>query len=94
VIVRLDTAELVDAGQDVGCCVAHAVGGRHLVRSSDHGALGAGAVVARDVEHEGIVEHAERLQLVQKQAGVVVGMLRERGIDFHQGCRGTLLVLG
>ena len=47
-------------------------------------AFGAGAVVAENVDHDGVVANAETIQFVHHPAGLHVDMLDEAGEDFHQ----------
>ena len=52
-----------------------------------------GAVVAPDVEDEGVVELPLPLDLIDHPAGIVVGMFGEAGEDLHQPALERLLVL-
>ena len=56
---------------------------RHLVEGAREGALHAGAVVAPDPDHEGVVELAHLLDRVEDAADVPVGVLRVAGVGLH-----------
>ena len=83
----LDHGELLLGGQ--GNAVLH----RQLVEGAGEGALHGGAVVAPDVEDQGVVELAHPLELIQHPAHVVIGVLLVAGIDLHlPGIQGPFLV--
>ena len=67
---------------------------QHLVVGAVEGALRGGAVVADDVEHQSVLEHAEALQAVDQSAHVVVGVLQKAGIDLHLAAQDRFEVLG
>ena len=56
---------------------------RQLVERAGQRALHAGAVVSPDPEDQGVVELAQLLDRVDDPADVVVGVLREPGVDLH-----------
>ena len=56
---------------------------RALVERAGRRALEAGAVVAPDPDHDGVVELAHLLDRVEQPADVVVGVLRVAGVDLH-----------
>ena len=69
---------------EVGVFVEHAV----------HAALGAGAIVAGDVEDEGVVELADLADGIDQAADVVVGVIDEGGECFDLAEEEALLVGG
>ena len=73
--------------------LGHGVEVGHLVVEPDHAALGAGAVVAGDVEDERVVELAHVLDRLDDPARFVVGHLEEGGEDLGLA-REELLLLG
>src|SRR5262249_4149410 len=92
VVVRRRAAELVVVLQDVGDRLVHAVEVRHLVVQAYHAALGAGAVVADDVEDERVVELAEILDGPDQPTDLGVGVLAVAGEHFHLAGEELLLV--
>ena len=83
--VRALAAELVELGHhelgrfDLG----HAVEVGHLVERALEGAFRGGAVVADDEVDQRVVELAHVLERIDHPAHVMVGVLHERGVDFH-----------
>ena len=75
--VVLDQGELLSGGE------RDAVLHRELVERASEGAFHAGAVVAPDVEDQGVVEFAHLLDRVEQAADVPVGVLLEAGVDLH-----------
>ena len=82
-------APLVHATEAFGQLELHLVGQRdavlhrHLVERTRDGAFHAGAVVAPDPDDHRVVELAELLDRVDHASDVVVGILREAGVDLH-----------
>ena len=72
----------------------HAVEVGHLVEGAVQRSLGGGAVVADDVVHERVVEHAEVLDGVDHPADVVVGVFQEPGVHLHLARQHRLQLLG
>ena len=78
-------AELVDPGRHgLGRLeLRRAVQHQELVEGAVDGSFGARAVVAEDVEDEGVIEDPEVLERVDEPADVMVGVLEEPGVDLH-----------
>ena len=56
-------------------------------------ALGRGPVVRQDVDDQGVVENAPRLEFVDQPAHLHIGVLEETGKHFHQpGLEGTFFL--
>ena len=75
--VVLDQRELLGGGE------RDAVLHRELVERAGEGAFHAGAVVAPDVDDQGVVEFAHLLDRVEQAPDVPVGVLLEAGVDLH-----------
>ena len=71
------TAPLVDQRDEVLHLLGHAVEIGHLVVHADEAALGAGAVVAGDVDEQRVVELADVLQRLHEPPDLVIGVLQE-----------------
>ncbi|CKT39685.1 Uncharacterised protein [Mycobacterium tuberculosis] len=85
VVVGLRPAELVEpvGHEPRRLDVGQAVEVQHLVVGAVDRALGRGAVVVDDVEHQRVVEHTEALQAVDEPADVVVGVFQKARVDLH-----------
>jgi hypothetical protein len=85
VVVGLRPAELVDAlghefgGLEGGCAVER----DDLVERAVRCAFGACTVVPDDQEDQGVLEHIEFLEGVEKPPDLVVGVFHEARIDLH-----------
>ena len=88
------TAPLVDVIHHLIGSADDAVERHHLVVGALGAALGAGAVVADDVEEERVVELADRLELRHQPAHLVVGVLGEAGEGLHLPLEEPLLLGG
>jgi hypothetical protein len=90
-------AELFDAAvlsMSASCWVGvehHTVEEGGLVERAGGGALHGGAVVAPDVDDQGVVELAQGVDGIEQPADVPVGVLREPGEDLHLACVQLLL---
>ena len=84
-VVGFGPAELVDILlQELrGFQLQEPVEGNHLVERALGRALPRGAVIAKDVEDERIVEDLQVGQGVDQTPDMVVGVLQEPGIDLH-----------
>ena len=71
------TAPLVDQRDEVLHLLGHAVEVGHLVVHADEAALGAGAVVAGDVDEQRVVQLADVLQRLHEPPDLVIGVLQE-----------------
>ncbi len=71
------TAPLVDQRDEVLHLLGHAVEVGHLVVHADEAALGAGAVVAGDVDEQRVVQLADVLQRLHESPDLVIGLLQE-----------------
>ncbi len=67
--------------------VADPVEAQCLVEGALETALGRGAVVAEDVEHDGVVQVAALAQRLDQPADLGVGVLGERGVQLHEPLR-------
>ena len=91
---------LVQAAVALGELQLHLVGQRdavlhrQLVERAGDRALHAGAVVAPDPQDERVVELAQLLDRVDHATDVVVGVLREAGVDLHLAGVERLQVVG
>ena len=73
--------------------VAHdAVQGQHLVERALRSAFGARAVVADDVDDEGVVHLAHVFDGLNQPAHLIVGVLGKAGEDLHLPREETLLL--
>ena len=80
--VGFRAAPFVDEFGHVLNCFRHAVEVGVFVEQSVHAAFGAGSVVARDVEDQGVVELAGFADGVDDAADLVVGVIEEGGEGF------------
>ena len=80
--------------EDVRDGFGHAVEVGHLVEQAVHGAFGARAVVADDVEDERVVQLAQVFDGLDEPADLEVGVFAEAGEDFHLAGEELLLVGG
>ncbi len=71
------TAPLVDQRDQVLDLLGHAVEVGHLVVHADEAALGAGAVVAGDVDEQRVVHLADVFERLREPANFRVGLLQE-----------------
>ena len=78
----LRAAPLVDQRDQVLDLLGDAVEIGHLVVHADEAALGAGAVVAGDVDEQRVVQLADVLERLLEAPDLVVGMLEEAGEHF------------
>ena len=69
--------------QHVGDCFLNAVEEGVLVEHAVRAALGAGSVVAEDVEDERVVELAHLFERLKEAADFVVAVFAEGGVDLH-----------
>ncbi|CAB4713163.1 unannotated protein [freshwater metagenome] len=92
--VRRRPADVVELLEDAVGRVGQAVETQHLVERALDAALAGGAVVAEDVEDDGVVELAEPLDLVDEAADLLVGVLGERRVDLHQPLGDAPVVVG
>jgi len=92
-VVGVRPAELVHPAQDLAEVLRNVVGERHLVEQALRRALGAGAVVALDVDDESIVEIALFLDGVEDAAELVVDV-RQRAREHLHHARVHLLAIG
>ena len=76
-------APLVVVLEHVRHSLLNAVEVGDLVEHAVHAALGAGAVVAEDVEDERVVELAHLFEGVEEAADFVVAVFAEGGVDLH-----------
>ena len=77
-------ADLVEPRVHVGHVVGDAVPDQVLADGALEPALARGAVVAEQVDEQGVVEHAELVERVDEPADLVVGVLGEAGVGLHQ----------
>jgi hypothetical protein len=71
-----------------------AVEDENFVECSVDRALGGGAVVTDDVEHERVLEDAEVLQRVDQPPDVVISVLEKAGVDLHLPSEHRLELVG
>ena len=86
------TAPLVDERDQILHLLGDAVEVGHLVVHADEAALGAGAVVAGDVDEHGVVELADVRQRLPEPPDLVVGVLQESGEHFGLAREQTPLI--
>ena len=92
VVVGLPGADVIDALEHRGEILLDAIEECHLVEEPLRAPLGAGAIVADDIEDEGVVELAGGFDRLDHPAGVVVGLLEESGIHLHHPGVDLLLI--
>ena len=90
--IGIRSAQFVVVLEDVRDGFGHAVEIGHLIEQAVHGAFGARAVVADDVEDERVVELAHVFDGLDEPADLVVGVFAEAGEDFHLAGEEPLLV--
>ncbi len=91
--VRRGVAQRVEAGGHVGGVVLDPVSDQVLAEGAAGSALAGGAVVAEQVEDQGVVEHLEVVQGVDQPADLHVGVLGEACVGLHEPRGDALLGL-
>ena len=92
VVVGLPGSDLIHASEHVLQVLGHAVEEGHFVEQALKAAFGAGAVVARDVDDDGVVELAGFANGVDDSTHVVIGLLEEPRVNLHEAGVDLLLL--
>src|SRR5271166_7150532 len=90
---RHRAADLVELLDDVLRRVGNPVKRRHLVERARKPTLGAHAVVAGDINDDGVVEHSDIFKTVEQSANFMISVFTKSGVVLHQA-RGDALLVG
>ena len=90
--VGLGAADDIELGQLHLHGFLQALEGSHVIDTARRATLGTAAIVADDVEKQGIVELAGGFQVVNQFGDLGVGVGQEAGKGFHQACCDLLLI--